>query len=75
MVNVVTKDFSAKTLAALSKKGVNVVSVQAVPAFDGDKYFSGCAYMLDYNGHGFMRTHSQVVIMAASSWHPEKDIL
>jgi hypothetical protein len=72
-MNVAAKDFNKKTLDLLSKKGVNVISCQAIPAFEGDKYFTGTAYMLDYNGHGFSRTHAQVLIMANSSWTPEVD--
>lgn len=69
------KDFSKKTLSQLSKKGISISGSQAVPAFEGDKYFSGVAYMLNYNGHGFLRTHSQVIVLAASSWDPETDLI
>lgn len=73
--SVAQKDFSKKTLAGLSKKGVSVVGVVAVPAFEGDKYFSGTAYQLEFNGTGFIRSHSQVLVMAVSSWNPQIDIL
>jgi hypothetical protein len=66
-----TKDFSKKTLAQLDKKAISIVGTQAVPAFEGDLYFVGVAYMLSYKGNGFMRTHSQVIILAGSSWNPE----
>jgi hypothetical protein len=66
-----SKDFSAKTLSALSKKGVSVIGSQAVPAFEGDQYFSGVAYILDAQGRQLLRTHSQVIVMASSSWTPE----
>jgi hypothetical protein len=33
-----SKDFSAKTLSALSKKGVSVIGSQAVPAFERRLY-------------------------------------
>lgn len=66
------KDFSKKTLRQLAAKGISVVSSQAVPAFEGDKYFSDVAYMLEYEGEGFLRTHVQVLAIAASSWNPEE---
>jgi hypothetical protein len=68
------KDFSKKTLALLSKKGISVTGSVAVPDFEGDKYFSGVAYQLVWNGKGFIRTHSQVIVLAASSWNPETDL-
>jgi len=70
---IATKDFSAKTLSLLSKKGISVVGATAVPAFDGDVYFSGTAYTLSFAGTSFMRTHSQILVMASSSWMPEFD--
>lgn len=70
-----TKDFNKKTLANLSKKGISVISSQAVPAFDGDVYFSGVAYTLVYNECSFIRTHSQVLVIAVSSWNPETDLI
>jgi len=68
------KDFSKKTLSQLSKKGISIVGQQAIPGFEGDKYFSGVAYNLAYNDTGFMRTHDQVIVLAASSWNPETDL-
>ena len=68
------KDFSKKTLAQLDKKGIKIVGSQAIPAFPGDKYFSGVSYSLSVNSRGFIRTHSQVVILAQSSWNPETDL-
>jgi hypothetical protein len=69
-----TKDFSNKTLKQLSRKGISVIGSQAIPAFEGDKYFSGVAYQLEWNGVGFIRTHSQVIVLAASSWNPATDL-
>jgi len=69
-----TRDFSKKTLAQLDKKAISIVGTQAIPAFEGDVHFSGVAYILSYNGNGFMRTHSQVIILAGSSWSPETDL-
>lgn len=68
---IASKDFSKKTINALTKKGVSIEGVQAIPAFDGDTFFSGVAYLLSANGAGFIRTHSQVVVMANSSWNPD----
>lgn len=68
------RDFSKKTLAQLTKKGISVIGAQAVPAFDGDKYFSGSAYKLEWNGTGFLRTFDQVLVLAASSWDPATDL-
>jgi hypothetical protein len=70
---IASKDFSSKTINALAKKGVEIVRTKAVPAFEGDQYFSGVAYMLSFNGSGFLRTHSQVLVMANSSWNPQDD--
>jgi len=68
------KDFNKSTLSALAKKGVQVVSAQAVPAFEGDVYFSGVAYTLVANGTtSFVRTHSQILVMAKSSWMPNQE--
>lgn len=67
------KHFSKKVLALLAKKGVSVIGAQAVPAFEGDRYFTGTAYQLVFNGASFMRTYSQVETMAVSSWQPETD--
>lgn len=65
-----SRDFSAKTVKQLTAKGISIVGSTAVPGFEGDKYFSGTAYSLVWNGTGFIRTHSQVLACAASSWNP-----
>lgn len=67
----IQRDFSKKTLKALATKGVSIIGSQAVPDFDGDRYFSGVAYKLDCNGTGCLRTYSQVIVMASSSWMPD----
>lgn len=59
------RDFSAVTRRALLRKGIRIVGAQAVPAFDGDRYFSGVAYMLDINGCGCLRRFSEVLELAA----------
>lgn len=68
-------DFSKKTMRQLSAKGISLVGLQATTAFEGDKYFSDTAYKLVWNGIGFIRTHSQVIILAASSWNPATDLI
>lgn len=70
---VLTSHFSKKTLAALSRKGVEVVGMQAIPAFEGDVYFSGTAYILNAKGTQLVRTHSQVLVMSTSSWTSESN--
>jgi hypothetical protein len=69
-----TKDFSKKTLSQLESKSILIVGTQAVPAFEGDKYFSGVAYQLCYNNKSFLRTHSQIIVLAQSSWNPATDL-
>ena len=61
-------DFSKKTLSSLAGKGVTVIGSVAVPAFEGDKYFTGVAYQLNNNGQMIVRFHHQVLAMANSSW-------
>ena len=60
------RNFSTKTVKALAAKGIAIVGAQAVPAFEGDVYFSGVAYMLDDNGTGRLRTFTEVLAIAAS---------
>lgn len=72
---IAMKDFSAKTLRQLAAKNVQLYSALAIPAFEGDTCFSGVAYQLVWKGNGFIRTHSQVITLANSSWNPETDLL
>lgn len=65
-----SKDFSKKVNAALSSKGISVVGATAVPAFEGDKYFTGIAYTLVWNGISFLRSYQDVQVLALSSWDP-----
>jgi len=65
--------FSKKIINALSRKGVSFVGTQAVPAFEGDQYFSGTAYKLSANGQMLVRTYQQVMSMACSSWTVDYD--
>jgi hypothetical protein len=68
------KDFSNKTVKQLEKKEISIIGTQAVPGFEGDNYFTGVAYNLSYKGKSFLRTHSQVIVLAGSSWNPETDL-
>lgn len=56
--------FSKKTLKALSKRGITVVSATYVPGTDGSYANGESAYMLDDNGTGRMRSFLQVLEMA-----------
>lgn len=47
---IADRHFGAKTARALAAKGITLVSLQAVPGFPGDQYFSGTGYVLDNNG-------------------------
>jgi hypothetical protein len=68
------RDFNKSTLSALLKKGVRIAGKQAMPAYEGDVYFTGCAYQLvTKTGKSLLRTHSQVLVMAKSSWMPDKE--
>lgn len=68
------KDFSKKTLKQLANKGITITELQAIPGFDGDKHFTDTGYKLAYKETSFMRTHSQILVLAASSWNPEIDL-
>lgn len=68
------RHFSKKTVKALNKKGISIVGIQAAKAFEEDSLFSDTVYQLSFNGTGFIRTHSQVVVIASSSWNPATDL-
>lgn len=40
------KDFSKAERAGLRRQGLTIVGTQAIPAYDGDMYFSGRGYLL-----------------------------
>lgn len=69
-----SKDFNQKTLKQLAKKEITIIGTQAVPGFEGDKYFSSVAYNLKFKETSFLRTHSQVITLAGSSWNPATDL-
>ena len=56
------RDFSRKTLAALARKGIRVISLQAVPG-KGDMPFANATrgYVVDDNGCGRVWTFNQVM--------------
>jgi len=67
--------FDKKTLNGLAKKNIQVVKSQAIPAFEGDLFFTATAYLLRYKDKGFMRTYNQVLCISRSSWNPDTDLL
>ena len=59
------RDFSRKTLRALAKKDIEIVGSVAVPAFEGDPYFSGVAYQLVQDDEcSFIRSFADVLALA-----------
>ena len=56
--------FSAKVRKSLLKRGVVLMGLQAVPAFEGDRYFSQTAYVLSDNGMGCVRSFADVLRLA-----------
>lgn len=73
-ISIAVRDFSKSTIKALSKKGVSIVGCQSVPAYEGDRYFTGKSYQLvTSDGYGMIRTHSQVLTMAKSSWQASQE--
>lgn len=53
--------FSAKVRRALLKQGVVLTGLQAVPAFDGDRYFSATAYVVADNDTGRVLSYAEVM--------------
>lgn len=68
-------DFGKKTARQLSAKNIQIIGKQAIPGFEGDKFFSDTAYKLNFEGKSFLRTHAQVCAIAASSWDPKTDLV
>lgn len=66
--SIASKDFSRKTLTALSRKGIAVAGMTFVPGADGSFANGERAYELVVNGCQYIRTHGQVLTCAASSW-------
>ena len=64
-MNILTRDFSTKTIRALAKNGITIIGKTYLPG-DGDlPYANGeTGYQLNDNGTGRVRTHAQVMGMA-----------
>lgn len=60
------KDFSVIERRSLLAHGIRIVGATAIPAFDGDVYFSGRAYMLDIGGCSCLRSYAEVRAMAGT---------
>lgn len=60
------RDFSVAVNRQLAARGFVIVGIQAVPAYEGDVYFSGTAYrLIDTSADGsFVRTYAQVKSLA-----------
>jgi len=72
--SIAVRDFSKSTIKSLFKKGISIISCQAAPAYEGDKYFTGTSYQLvTSDGYGMIRSHSQVLAMAEKSWQPPQE--
>ena len=54
-------DFSRKTIAALARKGIKLVGLQAIPAAGFANYERG--YRLDDNGCGRVVTFNEVLAL------------
>lgn len=58
------RHFSPSTIKALAAKGIVVTGIQATPAFPGDVYHTGTAYLLNDNGTGKVRSFMEVLELA-----------
>lgn len=58
------RDFSKKVLKGLAKNGITVLNSVAVPAFEGDKFFTGVAYQIVKDGQGMLRSYFEVEALA-----------
>jgi hypothetical protein len=61
----VARNFSSKTLKGLTRKGIAVIGSQAVPAFQGDVYFSDVAYAISDNGTHRLLRHGEIIALSA----------
>jgi hypothetical protein len=57
--------FSAKTLRSLSRKGIAITGLQAIPAADGSWANADTGYLVNDNGTGRVWTFAQVLEAAA----------
>jgi len=66
---IANRHFGVKMVNILSKKGVEIVGIESVPGWDGDKYFCGTAYSVAIGGQlNAIRTANELITMARSSW-------
>ncbi len=66
---IANRHFGVKMVNILSKKGVEIVGIETVPGWDGDKYFCGTAYSVAIGGQlNAIRTANELITMARSSW-------
>lgn len=56
-------DFSRKTIAALARRGIRLVGLQAIPDLSSAMPFANATrgYLIDDNGCGRVWTHAQVL--------------
>lgn len=62
--NIASRDFSVKTIRALAKKWVQVVSKTWLPGPDGSFANGETGYLIDDNGTGRMKTFLEVLKIA-----------
>lgn len=60
-------DFSRTTLRALARKGIRVIGTQLVPDMSHEMPWTNptVCYVVDDNGTGKVRTHGEVLALAA----------
>lgn len=58
-------NFSSKTIKALSRKGIRIVSTTMLPGEDGSFANGETGYCLDNQGEYQVRTFGQVLALAA----------
>lgn len=64
-IEIARSHFSRSTLAALARKGIRPVTLQAVPGPSGSFLDSETAYLIDDNGTGRVRSFREVLALAA----------
>ena len=61
-----SRHFSRQTLRGLESRGIVILGLTNVPGADGSFANGQTAYRLDNNGTHQMRTHAEVIEIAAS---------
>lgn len=59
-----TRDFTAKTIRALARKGIRLVDSRMVPDANGSCALGEIVYTVDDNGTGRVRNHREVLALA-----------